>query len=184
MDDAGPLNFIQDNYAWVYPILGFFAARVATRLRGAKERRLTDARENLKGLVELAASGVINLSDSRRDQARRHVEKLAGELYDKGPVPPRWYTNLVSILAFLVTPVPVLMSSFLDPSQLAEAGPQTALVVWLIAMVVTLLMAVIWLAWSFYDDYKSWREKRKKAREARKAGEPSKEPAPTEQDNR
>lgn len=190
MDSSSVLDGIQHNYGWVYPLCGLIAGGFATRLRSSREKRLAAARENLKELVELTNANVITIPKARLNRGRRYVEALAADLYDKRVGPPFWSTVVLAALFLVVTPVPVLMSSFLSSDQLKEDVPQNLLVAWLIAMSVILVLAVILLVWTLVGDaiayrlfarIKLWlKRRRRKRRVQRRACNRSGESRPTD----
>lgn len=193
MDSPSILDGIQHNYGWVYPIFGFAAAGIATRLRGSREKRLAAARENLKGLVELAGAGVITIPKSRLNRGRRHVEKLAAKLYDKQLGPPRWYTGTLLILSCIVIPFPVLMSSLLEPDQLEEDVPIALYLLWFVLLLVLLLAALFWALWILIAEARAqrpvariklwWKRRRRKRRVAQRQRQRLEEASPANEDS-
>ncbi|MEX5268541.1 hypothetical protein [Kocuria sp. CPCC 204721] len=154
------LQFLQDNSSWIVPIFSFIAGRVVAFGRNGQGKRLSASRENYQGILDLIQDQKLEMPDDLVQRARTDVEKRAAKAYAEQLTPWRRFTNVATVLAFIVILLPLVIPGFYGAEPVRQGWPSLLLGVWGVVVLSALLSAVVWMFVSVRDDVRSGRADR------------------------
>lgn len=150
-------QFLQDNSSWIVPIFSFIAGRVVAFGRNGQGKRLSASRENYQGILELLQDQKLEVPDDLVQRARTDVEKRAAKAYAEQLTPWRRFTNVATVLAFLVILLPLGIPGFYGAEPVGPGWPNFLLGVWGVVVLGALISALVWMVVSVRDDVRSGR---------------------------